>query len=97
MSYLLPISPSYRKPVFEAVALQVLLGFLSLLILDGGECAQICGAAVLAFWGGVTVLIWRHPHSPTHTDIQLIRFGYLPVAIIAFIIIQSVWSARGFR
>lgn len=97
MSSSLPISPSYRKPVFEALGLQMLLGFLSLLILDGGECAQICGAAALAFWGGAAVLIWRHPHSPTHTDIQLIRFGYLPIVIFAFIVIQWAWSARGFR
>ena len=32
MNYSLPISPSYRNPVFEAVALQVLLGLFSLLI-----------------------------------------------------------------
>ena len=66
------------------------------MILDGGECAQICGAALLAFWGGAVVLIWRHPQSPTYADIQLIRFGYLPVVLIAFVVIHLVWSAKGF-
>jgi hypothetical protein len=91
----LPFSPSYRKPVFEAVALQALLGILSLMILDGGDCAHICGAALVAFWGGATVLIWRHPHSPTKTDLELVRFGYLPVLVIAFAVIHLVWAVKG--
>ena len=96
MRYSLPISPHYRKAIFEAVGLQVIIGFLSLMILDGGDCAHICGAAILAFWGGVTVLIWRHPQSPTYTDIRLIRFGYLAVVVIAFTVVHLVWIARGF-
>jgi hypothetical protein len=96
MSFSLPISPSYRKPVFEAVALQVILGILSLLILDGGNCARICGASLLAFWGGAVVLIWRHPHAPSKMDLELIRFGYLPVVVIASVVIHLAWAARGF-
>ncbi len=45
----LPISPSYRKPIFEAVALQVLVGLLSGLILDGGDTTRICGIALVGF------------------------------------------------
>jgi len=96
MSYSLPISLSYRKPIFEAVVLQLILGILSLMILDGGDCARICGAALIAFWGGVVVLMWRHPRTPTKTDLQLVRFGYLPVVAISFVVIHLVWAARGF-
>jgi hypothetical protein len=96
MNYSLPIAPSYRSAIFEAVALQVVLGLLSLMILDGGDCAHISGAALLAFWGGAVVLIWRHPLTPTKTDLQLIRFGYFPVLIISFVAIHLVWVARGF-
>ena len=95
MSYLLPISPSYRKPVFEAVALQALLGLLSALILDGGTTARICGIALVAFWGGAALLIWRRPHSPTRTDIELLRFGYLPLVVIAFFVVHFIWTLRG--
>ena len=70
MSYSLPISPSYRKAIFEAVVLQLILAILSLMILDGGTTARICGIALVAFWGGATVLIWRKPRSPTKTDIE---------------------------
>ena len=95
MSYSLPISPSYRKPVFEAVVLQLILGILSLMILDGGTTARICGIALVAFWGGATVLIWRRPRSPTKTDIELIRFGYLPLGLLAFFLVHFIWTLRG--
>ena len=95
MSYSLPISPSYRKPVFEAVALQALLGLLSALILDGGTTARICGIALVAFWGGAVLLIWRRPHSPTRTDIKLLRFGYLPLVVMAFFLVHFIWTMRG--
>jgi hypothetical protein len=91
----LPISSSYRKPVFEAVMLQLILGILSLMILDRGTTARICGIALIAFWGGATVLIWRRPQSPTKTDIELIRFGYLPLAVLAFFLVHFIWSLRG--
>ena len=95
MNYSLPISPHYRKAIFQAAALQVIIGFLSLMILDGGECAQTCGAALLAFWGGVIVMIWRHPQSPTYTDIRLIRFGDLPVVVLAGLMIHFAYHLRG--
>ena len=91
----LPISPSYRKAIFEAVTFQVLLGFLSLLILDGGTTARICGIALIAFWGGSAVLIWRRPQAPSRIDIELIRFGYLPLIIIAYFAVHWIWHMRG--
>jgi len=95
MSYSIPISPSYRKPIFEAIALQVLLGLLSALVLDGGALARICGIALLAFWCGAAVLIWRHPRTPTRTDINVVRFGYLPVVVLTFLLVHFVWHMRG--
>ena len=95
MTHSLPISPSYRRPVFEAVALQVLLGLFSLLILDGGTTARICGIALVAFWTGAATLIWRHPQTPTRTDITFVRFGYLPVVVLAFFLVHFIWHVRG--
>src|SRR5258706_80697 len=91
----LPISPSYRTPIFEAVALQLVLGLLSSLILDGGATARICGIALVAFWSGATLLIWRRPVSPTRSDLQLIRFGYLPLVVVAFFLVHGIWQLRG--
>jgi hypothetical protein len=95
MTFSLPTSPSYRKPVFEAVGLQVLLGFLSMLILDGGTTARICGVALVAFWSGASVLIWRRPQPPTSMDIQLLRFGYMPLVVVAFFLVHFLWKMRG--
>ena len=75
--------------------MQVLLGLLSMLIFDGGTTARICGIALVAFWGGVTVLISRHPHSPTKTDTELIGFGYLPLVVLAFFLVHFIWTLRG--
>jgi hypothetical protein len=91
----LPISPKYDSPIFEAVALQIVLGFLGFLVMDGGGVAQICGIALVAFWGGAVVLIWRHPQSPSRLDIELIRFGYLPLIVIAYLLSCWIWHLRG--
>lgn len=91
----LPISPDFRKPVFEAVGLQLLIGILSLLILDGGTTARICGMALVAFWGGAGLMIWRRPQAPTRVDIAWIRFGYLPLVVAAFFLVHFIWIRRG--
>ena len=95
MRHPLPICPSYRKAVFEAVGLQLLIGMLSLLILDGGTTARICGISLVAFWGGVALMISRRPHAPTQTDIEWIRFGYLPLVVAAFLLVHFIWTRRG--
>lgn len=91
----LPISPKYDSAIFEAVALQVVLGLLSLLVLDGGRVAQVFGIALLAFWGGAVVLVWRHAKSPSRVDLELIRFGYFPVLLMAFLLVAWIWRLRG--
>ncbi|MEI7939975.1 MAG: hypothetical protein WCK27_25095 [Verrucomicrobiota bacterium] len=97
LRYSLPISKEYDSPIFEAVAIQIVLALLSLLILDGGTVARICGIALLAFWSGVAVLIYRRPLSPSRADLQVIRFGYLPVVVVAFFLVQWIWHLRGLQ
>lgn len=96
MNRRVPISPKYDSPIFEAVALQIVVGIVGMLAIDPVGIAQICGIALLAFWGGAAVLIFRHPQSPTKIDLQLIRLGYLPVVVIAFFLSVLVWKLRGF-
>ncbi len=95
MSYSLPVAQSYRKPIFEALMVQIIIGLLSLLILDGGTTARICGIALVAFWGGTAVLVWRQPQTPTKLDLELIRFGYLPLVVGAFFLVHTLWILRG--
>lgn len=89
----LPISPKYDSAIFEAVAIQVALGVL--VLLDGGRVAQVFGIALVAFWPGAAVLIWRRAKTPSRVDLELIRFGYLAVLFIAFFVVTGVWKLRG--
>lgn len=91
----LPISSKYDRAIYDAIALQIFFGLLGAMILDGGGIAQICGIALVAFWGGAVVLIWRHPQSPSRTDIDCIRFGYLPLIFISAFVSCAVWHLRG--
>src|SRR5262249_12732787 len=93
----LPISKDYKGPVFEALAIHVIIAILSLLILDGGRAGQVCGVALVAFWAGAAVLIYRRPHKPSRIDLQIIRFGYLPVVVIAFVFVNWIWHLRGLQ
>lgn len=91
------ISPKYDTPIFEAVALQMFLGLVGFLILDGGATARIYGIGEAAFWGGVFVLVSRNPQSPTKIDLELIRFGSLPVTVAAFFLVQFIWHLGGLQ
>jgi hypothetical protein len=96
MNYRLPISSTYRTAIFEALTLQFLTAVFSLMILDLGQTAQICGIAIVAFWAGAATLICRHRQSPTTTDITLVRFGFLLVLVISFFLVGFIWRLRGF-
>jgi hypothetical protein len=91
----LPIARDYDSPIFEALAIQVVLGLVAWLVMDWGQTAQICGIALVAFWGGAAVLIWKHRRSPSRADLWLIRFGYLPVIGITFFLVAWIWRLRG--
>ena len=95
MSYSLPISPAYRRTIFEALALQAVVAVISGMALDFGQAAQICGIALLAFWSGVLVLIWRRPLTPSPLDLSLVRVGYLPVVVLAAVLVPVIWRLRG--
>ena len=91
-----PISDAYRKPIFDAVDLQVILGLLGMMTLDGGDLAHICGISVVAFWCGAAVVIWRRPLSASEMDLRVLPFGYLPLVVFAFLLVHFFWHLRGF-
>ena len=90
-----PISVQYRKAVFEAVGLQVLLLLLCGMILDGGELGRMYVAGLVPFWAGTALMVWRRPQNPTRTDILMIRFGTLPLSVISYFLIHFVWMLLG--
>ena len=74
---------------------QLIVGALSGMILDGGTVMRICLIAMIAFWAGATVLIWRRPQAPTKIDLALITGGYLVVVGIAGFLVPGIWAMRG--
>jgi hypothetical protein len=90
------VSASYRRPIGTALVTQAIVAVLSGMILDGGTVMRICLVAMIAFWAGAAVLIWRRPQSPTKTDLALIRLGYLLVVAIAAWVVPAIWAMRGY-
>jgi hypothetical protein len=88
----IPIFAGYRRAILDSLVLQVILGLLAMMVLDGGRIAHTTGIAVLAFWIGATVVILRRPKSPTDWDLFLIRFGFLPLLTLTFALAEWVWS-----
>jgi hypothetical protein len=90
-----PIADSYRRPLWDAFAVQAVLLMLSAMMLDFGVTAQCSLIALLAFWGGTLMVLLRRPRNPTRMDLGWIRWGYLPLLIAVQFVARSVWHWRG--
>lgn len=85
-----PISERYRGPLWGALVLQTVTVALSVLVLDFGVTARCCLVALLGFWGGTAVLLWRRPRNPTRADRWLIRWGYLPLVVAVQVVARFI-------
>src|SRR5215467_3298335 len=79
-----------------ALVQQAIIIFLSALILDGGVIAQICMYALAGYWGGAILLVFRRGAALSHSDLALIRWGYIPVCVISFLLTYWIWWMRGY-
>ncbi len=68
---------------------------VSTLILDGGVMARITLLVALGYLAGVAVIAVRRPSAPTETDINYLRWGFLPLWLAAQICAR-LWMLRGF-
>jgi hypothetical protein len=87
-----PLPESARFALIQ----QAIVLVLSAGMLDGGELAQICFYAFVAFWGGTGVLVARRGATITRADILLIRWSYIPLCIGSFFLTHWIWNLRGF-
>ncbi|MDZ4688981.1 MAG: hypothetical protein SH850_28225 [Planctomycetaceae bacterium] len=76
------LSPRYRDAVQAALALQLPIALLCLLMLDFGQLARICGMAMLAFWCVAAWVAATRPWTPSRGDLIYCRWGF--VACFAF-------------
>lgn len=72
---------AYDEAVRFALFQQVPTALPSLMVLDGGGVAKVCGIAVAGFWGAASLCVARRPVTPTRGDLLRIRFGFFPVLI----------------
>jgi len=66
------------------IVLQLLLIGMTSMILDGGVLGGICPYAAIGYWVAVTIIRFRRP-IPTASDLAVIRAGYLPFCLVAFL------------
>jgi len=80
------VSPMYDRAVRQSLGMQVALGVLAALTLDGGVMAYVLGVALLGFWISVALLMIRRPMQPTRFDLAFIRWGFLPIWFVAVLV-----------
>lgn len=90
----LPISPAYREAVKVAIILQVFATSILLRILDGGTLAKVGGAAMVGFWIGVSVMMFRRPRNPSSLDLLYVRLGYIIMLIVGIACMPFMGALR---
>jgi hypothetical protein len=82
------LSPDYSR----ALGWGVLVIFLILVFVMWDRLAvQITLMAILAYLGGVAVMVIRRPQTPTINDLRLLRWGFLPLWLCTQISARLVW------
>lgn len=78
--------PPRTSPFIRAAGLQLCLTLLTLLVLDGGDLANVFVRASMAYWAGGLLIIARRKDSLTRTDFLYLKYG-LPVALAISLLI----------
>lgn len=86
-------SHGYRGAIELAVAQQLIALVATAFLLDGGVLLRASLFAIAAHWVVILAVVLRRPLSPTRFDLGLVRFGFIPVGVIASVI--AVLMGRG--
>ena len=87
---------SYKRAILSAVVQQItaFVVIIGLDCVDSGFAYDIvkrsCGIASLAYWIVSGLILLGRPAMPSRLDLMLVRFGFVPLFGITFLI------ARGF-
>ena len=77
------LSPQYGDAARTALWVQIPLGILSLLMLDGGQTAKVYAVTLAGFWPCAFLIALRRRWSPTAVDLWFWRWGFLPCFALA--------------
>ena len=84
-----PISARYWSAIRTSICFQIPILLLGVLCLDGGELFSRCLVAFAAFWSGTILILFRRPWNPTKLDLEVIRFGYPLLFVLALFLVPA--------
>lgn len=85
------IAPKLQRAIRYGLMLQIPLGVLTILMLDGGQLLRAFGAAMLCQWAAVFVILLRRARTPGPMDLTIARLGIVPLFAIA--VFLQLWLA----
>ena len=91
----LPNSWTLRCSVCVAVIQYLFFMLIAALILDGGFILRCFGIGLLAHGCLIAIICLRRPSSPTSLDLGLIRYGFLPIALVVSRAVTFVYQWNG--
>ena len=92
---LVPTSLPRTSPFIRAAGLQLCLTLLTLLVLDGGDLANVFVRASMAYWAGVLLIIARRKDSLTRTDLMYLKYGLTVVLVVSLLIALNLVEIVG--
>ena len=86
-----PVLQAYWPAIKLAVIEQAIVAILAVLMLDLGQSIHITLVSLTAYWPAVCLIVIRRPSSPTVTDVEFVKFGFLLILSIVAIAGTSYW------
>lgn len=77
------MSPKYKEAASSSLWVQVPIGILSLLMLDGGQTAKVFAITLGGFWLCAILLAFRRRFEPKATNLWFWRWGFIPCFALA--------------
>lgn len=78
-------SPKYWRAIRVSFAVHFPVWFLTLFVLDMGQTNRACEVAMLCQWITNMLVVLRRPQTPTSLDLIIIRYGFVPIFLIAIV------------
>ena len=88
-------SPLFNGAMVTGVAIQAVLGVLSLLVLDMGQAWRTFWVSMLCQWAVVLIILLRRPMAPTKLDLDIVRYGIVPLVVIVNVFGPILLRAMG--
>src|SRR5438067_13644423 len=97
MKVMVRFSDRYKPCVYFALASAMLLGPLSSLVSDQGECITSYLYSLAVYVGLLVMVLFRRPSAPTKLDLIVIKWGLVLLFLLGLAIYPFAWYLRGLR